>query len=343
MATVPKYIPPHLRRTVQAQEKEKPLSLPLRTSTFTRWQGERPSPSRASFPTSRPSSSGSSHSGPQPLLQAHGDSFVGPLKLLERVVDVHRYSGATAKGLANEKSEQQVGRRIVECLDKTRPDKVLLQFGNVDINISSVYRLESSGADAWDEAKFVADVWEPFEAYLHAHILPRLEKPAEIAPKLGDAPAYIRQLYLCKATLPVVHDDALPESHAKYQHPKKGDGGPERSAKDEARLQDEARTRMERVTPLVSLCGLAARRRMTADFNARLEALVARAEAARRAEAVHSTEAIHVVDLNQYIRIESSSDEVAAQYITNDPVSTRRLCGQLSGLHDEAPRLKTTH
>lgn len=59
------------------------------------------------------------------LLQAHGDSFVGPLtQLKEDVVDVRRYSGATAKGLDNDQSSQKVGQRLVTCLDNTRPAKV---------------------------------------------------------------------------------------------------------------------------------------------------------------------------------------------------------------------------
>lgn len=59
------------------------------------------------------------------LLQAHGDSFVGPLtQISEDVVDVHRYSGATAKGLDNEQSYQRVGQKLIACLDHTRPAKV---------------------------------------------------------------------------------------------------------------------------------------------------------------------------------------------------------------------------
>lgn len=59
------------------------------------------------------------------LLQAHGDSFVGPLtQLPKHVVDVHRYSGATAKGLDNNQSSQKVGQRLITCLDNTRPAQV---------------------------------------------------------------------------------------------------------------------------------------------------------------------------------------------------------------------------
>lgn len=59
------------------------------------------------------------------LLQAHGDSFVGPLtQLPKHVVDVSRYSGATAKGLDNDQSSQKVGQRLITCLDNTRPAKV---------------------------------------------------------------------------------------------------------------------------------------------------------------------------------------------------------------------------
>lgn len=59
------------------------------------------------------------------LLQAHGDSFVGPLtQLKEDLIDVRRYSGATAKGLNNVQSSQRVGQRMMSYLDNTRPGKV---------------------------------------------------------------------------------------------------------------------------------------------------------------------------------------------------------------------------
>ncbi|CAN8103210.1 unnamed protein product [Discula destructiva] len=299
---MPKYVPPHLRKSSRTPEK---------ANSASRWQGERPTSSGAS--SSRPSSSDSAL-GRSTLLQAHGDSFVGPLKLLQKVVDVYRYSGATAKGLWNSKSEQQVGRKLVECLDKTRPETILLQFGNVDINISSVYRLETKGADGWDEKQFVADVWDPYEAFLRAHILTRLQIPHGYATHLDDPPKYIRRLYICQATLPVVGDEALPESHAKYQYPKKKDGDKERSAAEEEELQRQARSRMERVRPLIQLCGIEARRRMTEDFNARLGKLALSLGSC--------AEEIHVVNLNRYIRKSTSSNELAAPFITKDPVGT---------------------
>lgn len=75
----------------------------------------------------RPFSNSSQPSSPRGvLLQAHEDSFVGPLtQLSNKLVDVRRYSGATAKGLDSDYSSKMVGPRIVAYLDKTRPDKVI--------------------------------------------------------------------------------------------------------------------------------------------------------------------------------------------------------------------------
>lgn len=92
------------------------MNMHVTTNLPPRWQGERPS---------RPSSSHRDVAPRGLLLQAHGDSFVGPLtQLTDKLVDVHRYSGATAKGLGNENSYKRVGPRLIACLDKTRPEKV---------------------------------------------------------------------------------------------------------------------------------------------------------------------------------------------------------------------------
>lgn len=312
-----KYIPPHRRQQLP------PIQTTHDIANF-RWQGGRPA-------SSGPASSGASSGRPSPspstshssLLQAHGDSFVGPLKQL-KVVDVQRYSGATAKGLGNASSKQQIGQAIIQYLDRTKPENVLLQFGNVDINISSVYRLETSGAAAWDEKQFVADVWKSYDAFLRTRILPRLEKPPGHTSGSGDPPAYIRQLYICKATLPVVSDEALPLSHAKYQYPKYNDRSTatDRSVVEEAELQRQARSRMERVKLLVDLCGMEARQRMTADFNARLEGFVSGLESFQDPnDPLYKAAEIHVVDLNQHIRKRPGFDEVAAPFVTADPVS----------------------
>lgn len=368
-----KYVPPHRRKALRLQEPADATNdfpSPITPSAYSasRWHGDRPTSSGGSSSaggSGRPASVLSAaspvgpnhqHQHPHPhhhhfhhnnnnkLLQAHGDSFVGPLMQLDRVVDVHRYSGATAKGLGNAKSQQQVGRRIVEHLDRTRPDKVLLQFGNVDINISSVYQLEKAAAAAapapaalaqWSARAFVADVLASYEAFLHTHIFPRLERPppsggaaaaAALLPPnksaADDPPAYIRHLYLCEATLPVVADDVLPESHAKYQFPKKGRdfaSQPDWSAAEEAELERQAAERICRVRPLVPWCGIAERRAMTAHFNERLREVAAAAN--RERGPLGGLAEVHIVNLNQYIHTESDASQVAAPYVTADPVS----------------------
>lgn len=210
---------------------------------------------------------------------------------------------------------------------------MLLQFGNVDINISSVYRLEKDGEAEWDEQQFIANVWTSYQAFLEKHILRRLDlRPASpSSPKSSKAwlpvtMGYIQDLYLCEATLPIVADEALPESHAKYQYTAivkaaKRSGLPDLDVDE---LEIQRADRVECVRSLIHLCGLEARRRMTADFNARLKAFVLGFQDTLSYE---GSAKLHLVNLNQYICKEPQSDEVNAQFITEDPVSPHHSHG----------------
>lgn len=221
---------------------------------------------------------------------------------------------------------------------------MLLQFGNVDINISSVYKLETAGEAGWDERQFVADTWDSYQAFLENHLLPRLTAPpnSSSSPSSPSSssptatsdkkPGYIQDLYLCQITLPVVSDEALPESYAKYQYPKAKKRNPDLSPEEVQELALLSERRSQRVRLLMPACGLDARRRMTADFNARLKAFVADfggggdgdGDGDGGAPGVAGSGArLHLVDLNQYIRKEPGCDEVAAQYVTKDPVSSK--------------------
>lgn len=207
---------------------------------------------------------------------------------------------------------------------------MLLQFGNVDINITSVYRLETNGEAEWDEQQFIANVWNSYQAFLEKQILRRLDlSPASSSsPTFSQAwlpvrPGYIQDLYLCEATLPIVTDEALPESHAKYQYTAikkaaKRSGLPEL---DVVKLEIQSADRVECVRSLIHLCGLDARRRMTADFNARLKAFVLGFQDPLSYE---GSARLHLVNLNQHICKKSQSDEVDAQFMTEDPVSPCR-------------------
>ncbi|KAJ4420955.1 hypothetical protein N0V82_003997 [Gnomoniopsis sp. IMI 355080] len=199
-------------------------------------------------------------------------------------------------------------------------NQVFLQFGNVDINISSVYRLETKGETAWDEKQFVEDIAASYQTFLEAYILPRLSIHTETShsSSLSEKPGYIQDLYLCKATLPIVGDDDLPESHAKYQYTKSKKKDDQHTTEELEELELQSARCAERVRPLIHLCGIEARRRMTADFNARLTAFTL---GIRDKFSCNRSARFHVVDLNQYIRKESDSDEVDAQYITNDPTN----------------------
>lgn len=210
---------------------------------------------------------------------------------------------------------------------------MLLQFGNVDINITSVYRLETNGEDEWDEQQFIANVWASYQAFLEKHILRRLDlRPESSSPPtcsktwLPVKPGYIQDLYLCEATLPIVTDEALPESHAKYQYTSIMKAAKRSGLHDldVGELEIQRANRVECVRSLIHVCGLEARRRMTADFNARLKAFVIGFQDSFLYE---SSARLHFVNLNQYICKESQSDEVDAQFITEDPVSPHQSHG----------------
>lgn len=137
-------------------------------------------------------------------------------------------------------------------------------------------------------------------------------------------PGYIQDLYLCEATLPIVTDEALPESHAKYQYTAikketKRRGLPDL---DEGELESQRAARVECITSLMHFCGMEARRRMTADFNARLKAFVL---SFQDTISYKGPARLHLVNLNQYICKEPQSDEVDTQFITEDPVSPHHL------------------
>lgn len=149
---------------------------------------------------------------------------------------------------------------------------------------------------------------------------------------------YIRDLYFCTVTLPVVGDESLPESHAKYQYTK-GKKGKEASPQEAKDMEIEGLKRIERVKPLVPYCCLDVRRRMTNDFNERLQSFVL-----DPSNAISGTSAqLHVVDLNQYIRQQVDSDEVDSQYVTDDPVSRVQLIISRSVLTTLARLDKSSH
>lgn len=189
-----------------------------------------------------------------------------------------------------------------------------------------MYRLETKGEAAWDEKQFVEDIAESYQAFLETYILPRLfmHSKATSPTSAPEKPGYIQDLYLCKATLPVVGDDALPESHAKYQFTKSKRKNGQHTTEELEELELQSTRCVERVRPLIHLCGIEARRRMTADFNERLTAFTL---GFRDRLSYDGPARLHIVDLNQHIRKEAGSDEVAAQYITNDPVSSLHLQG----------------
>ncbi|WVO14429.1 hypothetical protein L204_102062 [Cryptococcus depauperatus] len=86
-------------------------------------------------------------------LHVFGDSFVGPMKLMDGdSVQVKTFKGASAKGLNNPKSIKQVSKELLSILNSLmvppsyayqprQGRSVLLVFGNVDLQINYIWQL----------------------------------------------------------------------------------------------------------------------------------------------------------------------------------------------------------
>ncbi|KAF8761172.1 Pep3/Vps18/deep orange family [Rhizoctonia solani] len=135
-------------------------------------------------------------SGHQHVLVACGDSFVGPLKLLNRGrVLVKRFSGASAKGLGNKNSVSQTGVLVTQLLDTYKPEQ-----GEFSLySDKSIYIYYTSGR------------------HLRHNVTEVILQPGRLEAYSGDS-GYLRNIFVASVIAPCVNqDDYLDESVRKYQ------------------------------------------------------------------------------------------------------------------------------
>ncbi|WVQ72699.1 hypothetical protein IAR50_002259 [Cryptococcus sp. DSM 104548] len=93
-------------------------------------------------------------------LHVFGDSFVGPMKLVNSdYVQIKTFKGASAKGLNNPKSIKQVSKELLPILNSLlvpppyayqsgRGRSAMLVFGNVDLQINYIWQLANKPIEA---------------------------------------------------------------------------------------------------------------------------------------------------------------------------------------------------
>ncbi|GAA5980969.1 hypothetical protein JCM10908_003934 [Rhodotorula pacifica] len=140
---------------------------------------------------------------PESLLEVHGDSFCGVFTLLGTKCTVKRYSGASARGLANPQSTRQVAPRLIDRLESARPRSVLLMFGGVDFAINFLWQLKARGAEAVGPDDWVKKVHADYTDFLSTRIVP-------LARTLG------MRVYIAGVLPPVVEDPYLEAAADKY-------------------------------------------------------------------------------------------------------------------------------
>ncbi|GAA94545.1 uncharacterized protein L969DRAFT_91499 [Mixia osmundae IAM 14324] len=157
-----------------------------------------------------------------PILSVHGDSFVGVFRCLrENTVDLGWYSGASAKGLNNPNSTRQVAPQLLASIDSLRVPKILMMFGNVDININYVFALRrKDGKPALIGDDFVKNMFEAYTAFMRDELEPRLvNSTTPIKQSLNSRikPKFIEKIYIANSVPPIVPDEALGKMIDKYR------------------------------------------------------------------------------------------------------------------------------
>ncbi|GAA6064022.1 hypothetical protein JCM10212_004254 [Sporobolomyces blumeae] len=177
---------------------------PARPKPSSTYRPPSPARSRASSPVPpRARSPLRTGSAPTPLLEVYGDSFCSVFTLLKERVRVHKFKGASARGLNNPASSLQVGQEIVRRIRATQPRHVLLQFGAVDLHLTYLWQLKSRGTAAVRPAEFVHLVVAEFCSYFLDEILP-------LAQAIGT------RVFVAGVMPPVVEDRYLELAASKY-------------------------------------------------------------------------------------------------------------------------------
>ncbi|CAE7073274.1 unnamed protein product [Rhizoctonia solani] len=222
-------------------------------------------------------------SGHQHVLVACGDSFVGPLKLLNRGrVLVKRFSGASAKGLGNKNSISQTGVLVTQLLDTHKPEQVLFIFGQVDLHILYLWKAlkaQRDGGDPPSPDDWRVAVLNSYKTFLQNDILSR---------RLTDDAGYLRNIFVASVIVPCVKDEHLDESVRKYQR----------------REEDAAQTRDLRLVDCKVPTDLQTRRAMVQDFNTELSSFCVE-------------NGVRFVDINKHLT--TADGEVKPGVLDHDP------------------------
>ncbi|KAH7345283.1 hypothetical protein B0J17DRAFT_639207 [Rhizoctonia solani] len=222
-------------------------------------------------------------SGHQHVLVACGDSFVGPLKLLNRGrVLVKRFSGASAKGLGNKNSISQTGVLVTELLDTHKPEQVLFIFGQVDLHILYLWKAlkaQREGTNPPSPDDWRVTVLNSYTTFLRNDILTR---------RLADNAGYLRNIFVASVIVPCVKDEHLDESVRKYQR----------------REEDVAQTRDLRLADSKVPTDLRTRRAMVQDFNTALSSFC-------------EENGVRFVDINKHLT--TADGEVKPEVLDHDP------------------------
>ncbi|CAE6523904.1 unnamed protein product [Rhizoctonia solani] len=239
-------------------------------------------PANESADTERASSI-SQVSGHQHVLVACGDSFVGPLKLLNRGrVLVKRFSGASAKGLGNKNSVSQTGVLVTQLLDTHKPEQVLFVFGQVDLHILYLWKAlkaQRDGGDPPNPDDWRVAVLNAYTTFLRNDILSR---------RLADDSGYLRNIFVASVIIPCVKDEYLDESVKKYQR----------------REEDAVQTRDLRLTDSKVPTDMQTRREMVQEFNLGLSSFC-------------EENGVRFVDINKHLI--TADGEVKPEVLDHDP------------------------
>ncbi|KAF8741427.1 Pep3/Vps18/deep orange family, partial [Rhizoctonia solani] len=224
-------------------------------------------------------------SGHQHVLVACGDSFVGPLKLLNRGrVLVKRFSGASAKGLGNKNSVSQTGVLVTQLLDTYKPEQVLFVFGQVDLHILYLWKAlkaQRDGSDPPTPDDWRLTVLNSYTTFLRNNILTRRLSA-------GDS-GYLRNIFVASVIAPCVNqDDYLDESVRKYQR----------------REEDAVQTRDLHLADSRVPTDIHTRRAMVQEFNAALSLFC-------------EDNNVRFVDINKHIV--TGEGEVKPEVLDHDP------------------------
>ncbi|GAA6006652.1 hypothetical protein JCM10207_005005 [Rhodosporidiobolus poonsookiae] len=172
--------------------------------------GRPPPPSYLPPTSSRPPSPAFSRSSPSrvrsaapPTLEVFGDSFASVFTLLGNKARVHKYKGASARGLNNPASTMQVGPDVLQQMSTSNAGAFLLLFGNVDLHINYLWQLKARGQAASSPSEWVQKVATDYAAFLAQRIVPLAQRKGV-------------KVYVAGVTPPVVEDRYLEYSAQKY-------------------------------------------------------------------------------------------------------------------------------